>query len=145
MSRTRTQLIAGIQPEGSVTRAHCESAGTMNLMQNGVTFSGVATQLAIVCETKGGQQFQPPGAFLPMAVEDGRIRGASIAFSFNSITVTPCPQHGIIAAIAAGVATELKAGGRCFVPGHPLSESPVVLLPPPGGTSKTLSWRAVRP
>jgi hypothetical protein len=139
------QFVAGIVPEGPVTQAYCESAGTMNLSQSGATFSGPAAQTWISCVTKGGHEFQPPGWDLEIAVVDGRMKGSSIQFSFNSATPAPCPHHGVISAVTGGKATALSASGRCFVPGHPKSESPIVLLPPPAGTSKTLAWEAVRP
>lgn len=43
------------------------------------------------------------------------------------------------------MAGALSGMGRCMLLGHPQSESPLSMDPPPGGTSKTLSWEAVRP
>jgi hypothetical protein len=136
--------MVGIPPEGPVTQAHCESAGWMILVQSGASFSGTAGQTSISCETKGGEQFQPPGWFLAIDVADGHIGGANIRFTFGGIIPAPCPHSGVITATSGGMATALKATGRCFVPGHPRSETPLLSPPPPGGTSKTLSWQATR-
>jgi hypothetical protein len=139
------QFVAGIMPEGPITQARCESSGTVDLTQNGSTFSGTASLETISCETKGGTQFQPPGPLpQPIDVVDGHISGNAIRFSFIHPTVAPCPMTAVIAAVDGSMATALSGGGRCFVPGHPQSESPIELPPPPGGTSKTLSWEAVR-
>lgn len=133
----------GIAPEGRNTHARCESAGTMTLVQTGATFQGIATKTFNACETKGGQPFQQPGANFVIA--DGRVAGGSVRFSFSSFFVTPCPHHAVISEVESGVAAALSGTGRCILPGHPRSESPVAEDPPPGGTSKTLSWEATRP
>lgn len=137
--------LTGIEPEGPITHARCEAAGTMTLTQTGTSFGGVAMTNFQQCVTLGGQVFSSPDAGLPKAVGDGRIRGASVRFSFSNVVVTPCPYHAVISGVQDGVARALRGGGRCVVPGHPQSESPVMLDPPPGGTSKTLRWVAVRP
>jgi hypothetical protein len=139
------EFVIGIDPEGPITRATCEGSGTMTLTQTGATFTGTATQTTHGCETAGGQQFQSPGAAMPIAVADGRISGRAIRFSFSNPTVSPCPHQATISAIQGDTAVALTGTGRCFVPGHPKSESPILLDPPPGGTSKTLTWQAVRP
>ncbi len=133
----------GIAPEGRNTHARCESAGTMTLVQTGATFQGIATKTFNACETKGGQPFQQPG--VNFVIADGRVTGGSVRFTFSSFFVTPCPHHAVISAVKNGVAAGLSGTGRCILPGHPRSESPVVEDPPPGGTSKTLSWEATRP
>lgn len=133
-------------PEGHNTRARCESAGTMTLVQSGDTFTGTATKTFNDCETKGGQSFNQPGAFL--LISDGRITGRSLQFSFTgSVTVTPCPHHAVVSAVDNGVAVALSGTGRCILPDHPQSESPFQQDPQTdkGGLSKTLSWEAVRP
>jgi hypothetical protein len=139
------QFIFGIPPEGPVTHVRCENSGEMTLIQIGAEFGTAPGDPAIqiaTCETKGGLVFSPP----PMAVAPflevvGSIRGKSLDFLFG--TDFPCPFHGVISEVEGGVATHLKATGRCIVPGHP--QSPVPMDPPPAGTSKTTSWEAVRP
>lgn len=134
-------MAVGVVPEGKSTHARCESAGTMTLTQSGATFEGVAEKTSNACLTRGGQPFQQPeSAFF---VEDGRITGASARFSFASATVRPCPHNAVIAEVSGGVALELSGSGLCFLPNHPRSESPLD-LPPPAGTTTTLSWTAVR-
>ncbi len=137
-------FVIGIQPEGPVTQARCEGSGTMTLEQTGATFTGTATESSHQCVTSGGQAFQAPGFADPILIADGRIHGRSIRFSFSSPTVTPCPHHAVISAVDNGLALALDGTGQCFVPGHPKSESPIALPPPPGGTSKTLTSRATR-
>jgi hypothetical protein len=134
----------GIPVEGPITHLECESSGTMVLIQLGSSFTGSVQRTLITCETKGGFVFVPPPAFSPLAfnVEDGTIQGRSIHFTFGGAPL-PTPCQGVIVEIEAGVATALKATGRTIVPGHP--QSPLPLGPPPAGTSKTISWEAVRP
>lgn len=136
-------LMLGIAPEGEVTQARCESAGSMTLDQTGASFEGLANKSLNSCETRGGQSFTQPGTVFQIA--DGRVQGRSAHFSFHSFGVRPCPHQVVVEDAAGGTATALSGTGRCFLPGHPQSESPVDLPPPPGGTSKTLSWQAVRP
>jgi hypothetical protein len=135
-------MIPNVDPEGPMTQARCEGSGTMMLTQTGTTFSGTAAQSLNQCVTQGGQQFTPPGSDLLIMV-DGRIRGASIQFSFANAFLTPCPHAGVISVVEDGLAQTLTATGRCFVPGHPQSESPIPADPPLSG-SKTLNWEAVR-
>lgn len=135
--------ILGIIAEGENTHARCQSAGTMTLAQTGATFQGTAIKTFNSCETSGGQVFVQPE--INRTVEAGRISGHSIHFSFNSATVRPCPHQAVISELEGGLATALDGGGRCNLPGHPQSESPIAIDPPPGGTATTLSWRAWRP
>lgn len=135
------QVIIGIQPEGPTTTARCTNVGTMTLIQSGASFTGTANRTAHECVTKGGQIFQDPGAFAPLAIEDGEIRGRSFRLLLLAGPLA-CPHHGSVSNVQNGVATALKGGGRCIVPGHPKSGAP--LDPPPLGTSKTLDWQALR-
>ena len=135
------EVIIGIQPEGPNTTARCSNVGTMTLIQSGASFTGTANRTAHECVTKGGQVFQDPGAFAPIAIEGGEIRGRSVRFLFTG--QLDCPHHGSLSNVQNGVATALKGGGRCIIPGHPESGAP--LDPPPLGTSKTLDWQALRP
>lgn len=136
--------MVNIAPEGPNTHARCRSAGVMTLVQTGATFQGTAVRTLNECTTNGGQQFQQPGAVFQ--VEDGRIRGASLHFSFSSFLVRPCPHQAVVkTASQAGTAMALRGTGHCVLPGHPRSDSPLPFDPPPGGTSTTLRWEAVRP
>jgi hypothetical protein len=135
--------VLGIAPEGENTHARCESAGTMTLVQAGAEFDGTATRTFNACETTGGQAFQQPGVAFDIA--DGGISGKSIRFSFHTALVRPCPHHAVISNVRGAAATVLNGAGWCILPGHPQSESPAVVDPPPGGTSTTLSWQAWRP
>lgn len=135
--------LVGVEPEGENTHARCESAGTMTIVQTGSRFSGSAARTSNTCVTTGGQAFQQPGVMFQVA--DGRIRGGSAHFSFESPTVAPCPHTVTITSDSQGVARSLSGTGHCVLPGHPQSESPIALDPPPGGTSVTLRWDAVRP
>lgn len=130
------------QIEGPTMSGRCENEGTLTLVQTDAAFTGVLTQTAHQCVTKGGQPFQDPGAFVPVAIVEGQIRGRSLRFLRDGFMVD-CPQHGVISEIQGGVANALKGTAHCVVPGHPKSDVP--LDPPPAGTSKTLSWQAVRP
>jgi hypothetical protein len=133
------ELIFGIEPEGPVTVFWCESVGSMTLSQAGSEFTGAAAWASNECETRGGQVFS--AGFPPITI-DGQISGRSLPFDWIEPGGLVCPQHGRIGDLANGVAGHLSGTGRCIVPGHPLS--PVPLDPPPGGTSKTLMWEAVR-
>lgn len=130
-----------LTPEGPITQATCTGSGIMTLVQADATFSGTFTQTAHACVTTGGQDFKDPTAFVPVAVEEGRIRGRSIRMLLDDIMID-CIYHAVISKVQGGVAMALKGGGECIVPGHPKSEIP--LDPPPAGTSKTLSFTAVR-
>lgn len=134
--------IIGIQPEGPTTVARCQGSGTMSLIQADASFTGTFVQTAQECTTQGGQAFQDPAAFVPVAIDEGRIRGQSIGLLLDGVVVD-CLYHAVISEVQAGVALALAGVGRCIVPGHPKSELP--LDPPPAGTSTTLSWEAWRP
>lgn len=133
-----------VAPEGPNTHARCTSEGTMILNQSNHAVSGVAILTASACTTRGGQSFIQPGIGLPLTVSDGVIRSRSFHFSLANLTVTPCPMRTVITEQSNGTATAFSGTGRCVLPGHPKSESVVVLPPPPGGTSKTLSFEAWR-
>jgi hypothetical protein len=134
--------LVGIVPEGSNTHARCESSGTLLLVQAGSSFSGTATKTANACTTNGGQTFVQPGN--QFQIVDGRISGNSVHFSIEEPIVAPCPHRAVIA-VEAGVPSALNGTGRCVLPGHPQSTSPLPFDPPPGGTSTTINWSAIRP
>lgn len=133
-----------VQPEGRNTHARCHSEGIMMLVQDGATFEGSASRTAGSCQTFGGQVFQQPDAALPLAVFDGRIRGLGLSFSMGNPVVSPCPHNTVITDVEGGMAVAFGGTARCVLPGHPQSESILPLGPPPGGTSKTLSFGARR-
>ena len=134
----------GVQPEGPVTVGRCVNTGVLELVQDGATFRGTATQIA-TCVSQGGQVFSPP-AFTPtLDVRDGEIRGHAVRFVFGAGDV-PCLHHATIAEIEDGTAVRLRGGGRCIPPGHPLSPLAELELPfPSGPISPTIYWEATRP
>lgn len=136
-------MLLGIVPEGDLTHARCESGGTMTLQQSGGSFVGSAKKLSNACTTEGGQAFNQPGT--DFVVTDGRVDGRSVRFSFATATVAPCPHRAVIAELDGGTPITLTGNGRCFLPGHPRSESPGPAGPPSRGESRTISWLAVRP
>ena len=133
----------GIPVEGQITQLSCESSGTMSLQQDGASFEGSAVRTAIICETRGGVSFVPaPGFALPaFDIDDGVIHGLALEFTFGGAPL-PTPAHGTVAQFEDGMAMVLRATGRTIVPGHP--HSPIPASPPPAGTSKLISWQAVR-
>jgi hypothetical protein len=139
--------IFGIEPEGPVTHFRCETVAGMSLTQNGREFTGTASWDAAenpahhtTCETRGGQVFARPS---PAITIHGHLNGRSLAFDWvEDGGFLTCPHRGVIVQAQDGTATQLRATGRCIVPGHP--QSPVPLDPPPGGTSKVLQWEASR-
>lgn len=140
---THVAAMVGVNPEGPNTLARCQSAGSMTLLQTGSSFEGTALKTSNSCVTKGGQTFQQPGTVF--SIVDGQVLGQQLRFSFESFLVRPCPHRAVIGDVVGGLAGSLDGTGRCILPGHPQSESPIAADPPPGGTSVTLSWEAVRP
>jgi hypothetical protein len=138
------QRLFGIEPEGPITHLRCESSGTMQLSQTGATFSGSATRTAVTCETGRGHVFAPPVMAFPnsLPVADGVITGRAIHFLIGSVAGLGCPHNGAITSLDSGIATTLRASGRCIIPGHPQSPAPVD--PPPLGTSHDTSFVATR-
>lgn len=135
--------VLGITPEGENTHARCESSGTMVLAQTDAAFLGTATRTVNACLTQGGQAFQQMGSAIQ--VSDGVISGRNLRFSFHTALVRPCPHSAVVSDFQSGVAAALGGTGHCIIPGHPQSDSPLPLDPPPGGTSTTVSWQAWRP
>lgn len=133
----------GVIPEGKNTHARCEAAGTLEIVQSGSEFEGIALRTSDSCETNGGQAFDrgPTTHF----VAGGQIVGNSARFSLESFTVKPCPHNVVIAEVSGSVAQELRGTGHCVFPGHPQSTSPIDAPPPAGSsTSNTLSLVLVR-
>jgi hypothetical protein len=139
------ERLLGILPEGPITHLRCESTGTMELSQTGPGFSGLATRNTSRCETGGGRVLELPSATFPntLPVVDGLITGRAVHFLLGAVAGVGCPHNGAIQDVVEGAATELRATGRCIIPGHP--QSPVPRDPPPGGTSHDTSFVATRP
>ena len=137
--------IFGIEPEGPITHLRCEGSGTMQLVQSGSTFNGSFTRTAVTCETGGGLVFVPPPTAFPPTLEvaDGVITGRGLHFLLGSVAGLGCPHNGAITNVDAGTAMEIRANGRCIIPGHP--QSPAPLDPPPAGTSHDTGFVATRP
>jgi hypothetical protein len=133
-------VVFGVEPEGPVTGATCEAAGSMSLTQSGASLAGTSTTSAQQCTTSGGQVFTDPGAFAPQSVS-GVLTGRSMRLELVGAAVS-CAYHAVASQISGGTAHALNGGGPCIVPGHPQSAIPAP--PPPGGTSKTLTWTALR-
>jgi hypothetical protein len=133
--------IFGVTPEGPVTHIRCEGAGTLDLDQSGRSFDGTASGAGSTCRTRGGQVFA--AGYPNVEIVGGTIRGQSMSYTRVEPDGVFCTERGVIAQTDGMVATRLSGTGRCTVPGHP--KSPVPLDPPPGGTSKVISWEAWRP
>jgi hypothetical protein len=142
---TEVERLLGILPEGPITHLRCEGTGTMELSQTGATFSGMATRNAGRCETGGGRVLERPTATFPntLPVAEGLITGRGVHFLLGAVAGLGCPHNGAIQVVVEGAATELRATGRCIIPGHP--QSPVSRDPPPAGTSHDTSFVATRP
>lgn len=142
---TDVERLLGILPEGPITHLRCETTGTMELSQAGATFSGMATRNAGRCETGGGVVLERPTALFPntLPVAEGLITGRGVHFLLGAVAGLGCPHNGAIQDVVEGAATELRATGRCIIPGHP--QSPVPRDPPPAGTSHDTSFVATRP
>ena len=142
---SEVQRLLGIEPEGPITHLRCEAAGTMELSQIGARFTGSATRHTSRCETDSGRALELPTSTFPnvLPVADGLITGRAIHFLFGAVAGVGCPHNGAIQDIDESGATELRASGRCIIPGHP--QSPVPRDPPPGGTSHDTSLVATRP
>jgi len=139
------QRLLGILPEGPITHLRCEGGGTMEISQTGSTFSGLVTRTTDRCETDGGRVVERPSATFPntLPVVEGIITGRALHFLLGAVAGVGCPHNGAIHDVVEGVATELRATGRCIIPGHP--QSPVPRDPPPAGTSHDTSFVATRP
>lgn len=139
------QRLLGIQPEGPITHLRCEATGTMELSQAGASFSGSVSRDSSRCETGGGRVLALPTATFPdtFLVADGLITGRAMHFLLSAVAGLGCPHNGAIQDVAEGVATGLRASGRCIIPGHP--QSPAPRDPPPAGTSHNTSFVATRP
>jgi hypothetical protein len=139
------ERLLGIEPEGPITHLRCEATGTMEVSQAGTVFNGSATRSTSRCETGGGRVLALPTATFPetLRIAEGLIEGRAVHFLFGAVAGLGCPHNGAIQNVVEGVATELRATGRCIIPGHP--QSPVPRDPPPAGTSHDTSFVATRP
>lgn len=130
-----------IDPEGPTTLARCTGSGTLTLVQDGASFTGTMQHTAAECVTKGGQAFVDALAFVPRPVTGGEVTGRKIRFTTDGVVVD-CQYGAVIAQMDNSVALSLEGRSHCTLPGHPHSQIPAD--PPPGGTSRSLSWTAVR-
>jgi hypothetical protein len=139
------ERLFGIEPEGPMTQLRCEGAGTMQLIQTGDTFTGLWIRKDTVCETRGGHVFVPPAMAFPISllIAEGSITGRGVHFLLGQVAGLGCPHNGAITSVDGQRALELRANGRCIIPGHP--QSPAPLDPPPLGTSHDTSFVAIRP
>lgn len=128
--------VFGVDPEGPVTHIRCETDGSMEIEQSGMTFRGIAA-MDNSCRTHGGQVFESESVVPDIFIVDGLIRGRSLQWSFVEDQILVCPHHAALSARGT-----IQGTGRCIVPGHP--QSPVPAPAPPGGTSKTTSFTAWR-
>lgn len=126
--------VFGVEPEGPMTHIRCETDGSMEIVQSGTTFSGMAA-MDNSCRTHGGQVYER--VVSDILIVDGLIRGRSLEWTFIEDGFLICPHHAVLA-----VAGTMQGTGRCIVPGHP--QSPLPVPPPPAGTSKTTSFTAWR-
>ena len=136
------QFVFGIAPEGPTTSARCENSGTMTLVQGGTTLSGTLQKIEHRCVTKGGQVFQDPAAFVPKTITGG-VRGRNVELLVDGVNVD-CRHSTVASDLEGNYPSTLEGGGPCIVPGHPKSTSECQLDPPPGGTSKALTFSAER-
>lgn len=74
--RAVVERLFGIEPEGPVTHLRCETSGSVQLVQSGTTFSGLATRTAGSCESGDGLVFVPPPTAWPnsLPVAEGVIK-----------------------------------------------------------------------
>jgi hypothetical protein len=142
---SEVERLLGIEPEGPITHLRCEATGTMEVLQAGTVFNGSATRRTSRCETGGGRVLALPTATFPatLPIAEGLIEGRGVHFLLGAVAGLGCPHDGAIQDVVEGVATGLRATGRCIIPGHP--QSPVPRDPPPAGTSHDTSFVATRP
>jgi hypothetical protein len=129
------ELVFGLVPEGPVTHMACSGTGTLELVGDGASFSGTVASGPGECTTRGGQVPASGGAS-SVVIVDGVVHGHSISFTWLEDGYLPCPYQAVVSGDV------MSGTGRCIIPGHP--QSPVPANPPPGGTSKTVSFRATR-
>jgi hypothetical protein len=97
------------ESEGPVMQLNCETSGTLDVIQNGASFSG-STDQDVLCTTKGGQA-STNTPFPPFFTVEGSITGRSIHFEGP----TGCTYHGSLV-VENGVVKEINATGKCDVP-----------------------------
>lgn len=100
-----------------MTQVVCDAEGTIEIVQQGATFHGTATQ-AVLCRV-GDVEFVPPAfAFNPVFdIPSGDIRGRSIHFQTGH-TLNQCENRGSLG-LERGVAESIHAIGDCPVPFDP--------------------------
>lgn len=100
-----------------MTQVVCDAEGTIEIVQDGATFHGTATQ-AVLCRVDGVEFVPPAFAFNPVFdIVSGEIRGRSVHFETGH-TFNVCPNRGGVG-VHAGVAARIDAVGDCPVPFDP--------------------------
>ena len=116
--------LIGLEDEGPTLHLTCESGGTMTFTQEGMTFSGSATQGG-ECFTQDGQ-----GPFYPfpssLDITNGEITGRSIRFQFGT-----CTYRGRLVVVHNCSVLAIAATGNC----------PEFFTP---ASLKTVSFTAIR-
>lgn len=114
--------------DGPNTRIECHVSGTANLVQNGASFSGSATQESD-CALKEGPSFPMPIVYQsPFDISNGEITGRSLQFD-----VLPfCHNQGNLT-VDGSTVTAWRVSGEC--------EPPIPVNPAVG---KTIRWVAER-
>jgi hypothetical protein len=100
-------------PKGPVVHIRCDSGGSMDLVQNGSSFSGLATQTA-TCATRDGQDAPTP-PFPPFFPVEGDVDGRSIQFEADIGGAFTCKYRGSLSE-DGGLAVGMRAAGSCDVP-----------------------------
>lgn len=114
--------------DGPNTRIECHVSGTANLVQNGASFSGSATQESD-CALKEGPSFAMPFVYQsPFDISNGEIIGRSLQFDVLPL----CHNQGNLT-VEGSTVTAWRVSGEC--------EPPIPVHPRVG---KTIRWEAER-
>ena len=108
----------GVQVEAPVMHVTCQAGGDLTLQQNGISFTGSASQ-GWSCVTQGGQP-AATAPFPPAFDVTGSIVGQSVRFTADLGQGFSCSYIGSLR-VDSGVATEINSTGGCDVPApfHP--------------------------
>lgn len=112
-------LIGAPPVERPMTQMVCHAEGGIELVQQGASFEGTATQ-SVICSVDGVEFVPPAFAFNPeFTISNGRIRGRSIYFETGH-TLNVCDNRGSVR-IRGGTIQSMGAIGNCpviFDPGE---------------------------